>query len=47
MVQICLLIEAVAVELCSRYIVNKWIELAAADSAKPAAASRSKRKKPA
>jgi hypothetical protein len=45
MVQICLLIEAVAVEICSRYIVNKWIELAAADNAKPKATSRSAKRK--
>jgi hypothetical protein len=46
MVPICLLVEAIAVEICSRYIVNKWMQLAHADSARPKVASRSvKRKK--
>jgi hypothetical protein len=48
MVPICLLIEAIAVEICSRYIVNKWVEFTAVDIAKPGMASRSaKRQSPA
>jgi hypothetical protein len=48
MVPICLLIEAVAVEICSRYIVDKWIELTGPDSAGTQVASKSaKRKRPA
>jgi hypothetical protein len=48
MVPICLLIEAVAVEICSRYIVDKWIELTGPDTARPAVASKStERKNPA
>jgi hypothetical protein len=48
MVPICLLIEAVAVEICSRYIVDKWIELAGPDSARAQVASKGvKRKSPA
>jgi hypothetical protein len=48
MVPICLLIEAVAVEICSRYIVDKWIELTGPDSAKAQVASKSvKHKSPA
>ena len=48
MVPICLLIEAIAVEICSRYIVDKWVELMAVDDVRPKAASGSaKRKTPA
>ena len=45
MVPICLLIEAVAVEICSRYIVDKWIELTGPDNARPKVASQSARRK--
>jgi hypothetical protein len=38
---VCLLIEAAAVEICSLYIVHKWIQLTGAFRAKLQAAPRS------
>jgi hypothetical protein len=38
MIPICLLIEAIAVDICSRLIVDKVLQLAEAGKAKPAVA---------
>jgi len=37
MIPICLLVEAIAVEICSRYIVDKMVQLAEGGKPKPEA----------
>jgi hypothetical protein len=40
MIQICLLAEAIVVEICSRFIVDRMVQLAEVGKAKPAASAK-------